>query len=80
MYAPRIHLLAKPSVTFMGVLQTRVIAPIERNLQEQADARGISLYRYLQQILTEVGRGNVTTGIVVPEGSPLLQVKQQPKP
>lgn len=63
----------------MPRVQTRVIAPIERNLQEQADARGISLYRYVQMILTEVGRGNVTTAIVVPVSSPLLS-KQQPKP
>lgn len=56
----------------MGVLQTRVIAPIERNLQEQADAKGISLYRYIQLILTEVGRGNVRTVIEVPTDSPIL--------
>lgn len=60
-------------------LQTRVLDPIQRNLQEQADARGISLYRYLQMILTEVGRGNVTTAVVVPDGSPLLPPKLQPK-
>ncbi|MHC2992824.1 hypothetical protein OB13_15010 [Pontibacter sp. HJ8] len=60
----------------MGVLQTRVIAPIERNLQEQADARGISLYRYMQQIMTEVGRGNVATAIVVPEGSLILSANK----
>ena len=60
----------------MPAIQTRVIAPIERNLQEQADARGITLYRYVQLILTEVGRGNVTTALVVPAQSPLLQVKQ----
>lgn len=57
-------------------LQTRVLEPIERNLQEQADLRGISLYRYMQMIMTEVGRGNVSFGLVVPEGSPLLPVSK----
>ncbi|GAB3822159.1 hypothetical protein GCM10028895_25980 [Pontibacter rugosus] len=61
-------------------LQTRVLEPIERNLQEQADLRGISLYRYLQMIMTEVGRGNVSFCLVVPEGSALMPIAKPPKP
>lgn len=48
----------------MGLLQTRVIEPVENNLQAQADARGVSLYRYIQMVLTEVGRGNIVIGLV----------------
>ncbi|GAA4434618.1 hypothetical protein GCM10023188_25740 [Pontibacter saemangeumensis] len=49
----------------MGLIQTRVIGPAEEGLRAQAEARGMSLYRYTQLLLTEAGRGNIRLVAVV---------------